>query len=199
MVLCLGLVGCGHLPQSTYLSPKQRQQALSSLTHWRAQGSLNLIAHNKRQMLSFNWQQECNNLFNIRFSVFTYSVLLRDDHGHVTVSKPVQGISPGLWPILLETQFWLRGLPVPVRSHDVRVLKSYDSYGRLTTLLQNGWVIYYPQYAHFLGIDLPKVIIMKGSGMELRIVISDWQGHASPAPRIPTDEADIVLLRSLKQ
>lgn len=199
IVLCLGLVACAVMPQSVYISPKQRQQALLSLSHWRAEGAISLVARHKRQMLSFNWQQEHNDVFNIRFSIFTYSVQFSDDHGHLTVDKPGQRMASELTDTLLpKAQFWLRGLPAPVYVSGDQVIKSYDSYGRLTRLVQNGWVIYYQQYAYSLGSDLPKVIIMSRPGVELRILISNWQGRHTPStPSAPTNEADVMLLRSL--
>ena len=194
LTLCLGLAGCARIPQSVYIPPSERQQAVSQLTAWQAQGSLSVWANGQHNMMSFSWAQAANNLFTIRFSDFTYSVIVQDHHGALTMSKPIQGIDPSLLESLVDAQYWLRGLPLPLHLSHSKVFKRYDHYGHLNVLQQNGWLIQYQNYVPYLGYDLPMQIIISGQHAQLKIVIKRW-GLVSNQPSV--SDAQVELLRSL--
>ena len=196
LTLCLGLVGCAHEPQSMYVSPSERQQTVSQLTTWRAQGSLSLTANDRHDMVSFNWLQVANNVFSVRFSTFTYSVVLQNNHGQLTLSKPIEGIDSSVFQSLLDAQYWLRGLPLPRHLSRGSVSKSYDQYGRLLMLQQSGWLIHYQKYALYSGYELPTQVTISDQQMQLKLVIGRWDVTPSRVS-VVAPSADVALLKSI--
>ena len=196
LTLCLVLVGCAHEPQSVYISPSERQQTVSQLTTWRAQGSLSLTANDQHDMVSFNWLQVANNLFSVRFSTFTYSVVLQNNHGQLTLSKPIKGIDSSLFQSLLDAQYWLRGLPLPRHLSRGSVSKAYDQYGRLLMLQQSSWLIHYQKYALYSGYELPTQVTISDQQLQLKLVISRWDVTPSRV-HVVAPSADVALLKSI--
>lgn len=194
-ILCLGLAACVHAPEGAYVSPEKRQHALAQLTAWQAQGSLSVVADGRREMMSFNWVEQANGLFTIRFSVLTYSAILQDYYGRLTFDKPIPGIDPSWLTYLVETQFWLRGLSSPSSMGQRKAIKHYDRYGRLIMLSQNGWLIQYQRYVTYSGYDMPTRITISGSHIQLRMVINNWIFF--PKQKQAIVDPNVTLLRSL--
>ena len=197
LLLCLGLAACAHAPQSIYMSPTptQRQQTLSHLTAWRAQGSLSIVVNGQRHMMSFDWDQSANNLFNIRFSAFTYAVMLQNHYGVITLTKPIQGINPGLFQDLTRMQFWMLGVPVPASMRRGVLVTQYDQYGHLVMLQQNGCLIQYQNYKVYSGWDMPTQVIISRQDARLRLVINRWSFDAKQERA--ASNSNMLLLRSI--
>lgn len=64
-------------------------------------------------------------------------------------------------------RFWVQGLPDPGRPHETTVSEN----GGITQLKQDGWVIDYLQYRE----NRPRKIHVTREGLEIRLVIDEWQ------------------------
>ena len=147
-------------------------------------------------MVSFNWLQVANNVFSVRFSTFTYSVVLQNNHGQLTLSKPIEGIDSSVFQSLLDAQYWLRGLPLPRHLSRGSVSNSYDQYGRLLMLQQSGWLIHYQKYALYSGYELPTQVTISDQQMQLKLVIGRWDVTPSRVS-VVAPSADVALLKSI--
>ncbi|PTU75202.1 lipoprotein insertase outer membrane protein LolB [Pseudomonas mangrovi] len=67
--------------------------------------------------------------------------------------------------------WWVRGLPAP----DSRSRLELDGDSRLARLQQDGWQVEYLRYAEHQGHWLPERIKLHGEGIEVTLVIKDWQ------------------------
>lgn len=66
-------------------------------------------------------------------------------------------------------RFWVQGLPDPARPFESTVSDT----GGITQLRQDGWVIDYLQYRE----NRPRKIHVTRDGLEIRLVIDEWQAN----------------------
>ncbi|MFT0212375.1 lipoprotein insertase outer membrane protein LolB [Pseudomonas sp. F1_0610] len=69
--------------------------------------------------------------------------------------------------------WWVRGLPSPASKNQVRL----DSEGRLAQLSQDGWNIHYLSYKEESSKNLPQRIKLQGNGIEITLVVKQWQAQ----------------------
>jgi outer membrane lipoprotein LolB len=67
--------------------------------------------------------------------------------------------------------YWIRGLPSPNMPMKTR----YDSHGRLSTLIQQGWIIRYLGYTRRGKFDLPTRLYISSPSLNVKIVIYSWR------------------------
>lgn len=68
-------------------------------------------------------------------------------------------------------RYWVTGVPAP----QGRFESEYDAAGRLSRLAQQGWDIRYTRYAGAQRDALPLRLSMQRAGMEVRLVIDEWE------------------------
>lgn len=73
--------------------------------------------------------------------------------------------------------YWVRGIPAP----DAESATELDNEGTLATLRQQDWHIRYLEYGDFNGQRMPTKIFLRreDGGLEVRLVLNNWQAAAS--------------------
>lgn len=163
-----------------------RQNRLTQLTTWQADGRIGVVNGQDGWHASFEWAQQDS----VRYRIALIGPLgqgrvvvendgqearLRTQDGQnwtapdadalleqrIGVRLPVNGL-----------RYWARGLPEPGSAPTLQT----DAQGRLTRLEQNGWVIEYPAYAptSILNLDLPTRIIARRQSLSVKLVIEQW-------------------------
>jgi len=51
---------------------------------------------------------------------------------------------------------------------------SWDAFGRLQTLSQQGWAIEYLNYVEHNGLSLPSKIRIKNDHVRLKLIVKNW-------------------------
>lgn len=69
-------------------------------------------------------------------------------------------------------RFWLLGVPDP----DSPFRVSFNLQNRAAQLAQAGWQIEYLRYRPFDGDWLPGLLVLRGEGVRVRIIIDRWDG-----------------------
>ncbi len=67
--------------------------------------------------------------------------------------------------------WWVRGLPAPSSRSRLQL----DGDSRLARLEQDGWQVDYLSYGQHQGHWLPERFKLKGAGIEVTLVVKDWQ------------------------
>lgn len=166
------------------LSSKSRSQQLNSLRYWNVSGAISLRHQNKTDIGSFNWAQK-----NKYYDFKTYGPLnlagirIEGQPGRVTLWKntkdpryaqtPEELMSKELgWYLPLSSfLYWGRAIPAP----GIPSEKTYDKYGHLSTLQQQGWSIQFTKYQGVSGMDLPRTMILDHQNLHAKIVFKRWQ------------------------
>ena len=69
--------------------------------------------------------------------------------------------------------WWVRGLPAPYSKSQLQL----DSNSLLTELKQDQWLIEYLSYRTENGLQLPERIKLSGAGLNITLVIKEWQAR----------------------
>jgi outer membrane lipoprotein LolB len=202
LIICLSLilVGCASANASYSTSPSgfqefgkplgthyldwpQRSAQLAAINSWHAQGSIGIHTINKGWNASFNWVQQERNyglaLFGplgagrVQLMGTPQQVVLQTSHGSYSAATPEVLLQQQIgWSIpVSDLYYWIRGLPAP-RYHPHY---SFDMNRHLVQLSQDGWHIIYLRYVSVNGIDLPDRMLISNAGLQVRIVITQWQ------------------------
>lgn len=84
------------------------------------------------------------------------------------------------WRVPLSSlRWWMIGLPAPGSEPETRRV---NGDGHLVLLEQDGWSIYYEDYAVREGVALPGKLLIESEGIELRVRIRDWVVGARSEP-----------------
>ncbi len=187
------LAGCATEPTATtptmpgtpnqVMPAKDRQQALLDLKTWNISGKVAIHSNTDSITASLSWQQSYGNYTISLFGPLgTNSLTLKGQPGKVILESsdgkkaiantPEQLVAQQSgWKLPISNlYYWVRGLPAPNSSAQ----KSYDPYHRLTQLTQAGWQIQFLSYTTAHGIDLPTKIFMNHSGLNIKIIITEW-------------------------
>ena len=161
------------------------QQRLAELSEWELSGRISFRIDDDAWTASLIWIQNQQN-FNFRviaplgqgsfeFSgneefaelrtskneVFTSKnadELLRN---HLNLDVPVTGLL-----------FWIKGLPQSGIRSDTLL---YDDSGRITDLMQAGWLVKYDDYINAQGYDVPTRLTIQRDKIRLRLIIKNWK------------------------
>lgn len=192
-IIAFSLTGCSTLqgtferapqaPTNQALSSTQRSTQLSHYNSWTTSGSVSISYQNKTDIGSFVWRQD-----GLDYDFRTYgplnaaSIRIEGRPGHATlwknVNTPRTASSPealmqqelGWFLPLSNLRFWSRGLVAP----GVAARKSYDQYGHLKMLQQQGWLINYQRYQAVGNLDLPRNIVMTSGDLRVKIIFKRW-------------------------
>lgn len=198
LALTVGLTSCGTLthkePTNTtsteadatakQVSWKDRESSLSAIKSWQINGKIAVQTPKQSGSATVNWVQRASQ-FNISMmgplgagSLKLYGrpgfVTLQTSDGKTFTDKNPEHLLAKGWGYnlpLSNLNYWIRGLPSP----NLAMSTHFDSYGRLSTLIQQGWIIQYLGYTHRGSVDLPDRINISSPSLKVRIVIYQWQ------------------------
>lgn len=198
--LCaLLLVGCTRVFTPAPVSPatfqnqawSMREKNLTALVNWKIRGAFSVNDHSdKVRMASYTWSQQGQTYeIYIHAALNLYGAVIKGRPGFVWLyrgdSAPVTATSPealmqaqlGYSLPLSDLQYWVRGLPA-ISQHTA----TYDSWGHLATLKQDGWSVRFDRYRTipnepFQAVDVPRLLELSNGKMDLRIVINNWNGY----------------------
>ena len=188
LLVCLSLNGCVSLhepstPASTTKRTSVQLVQLRNLKQWQIHGAFSLTTPRQNDLANYQWKQNKQS-FEINVSSALNAVHFRvgGQPGRVVLTGikggPIEApYAETLLRRVLGWQlpvsglvYWVRGLPAP----GVRVVQR-DQQGRLKVLKQQGWQINYLSYQNVKGIDLPKLMRLRRSSLQIKIVIKQWQ------------------------
>jgi len=203
IIIALTLTGCANMrvqkpkaPQYKVIPSKVRQQKLAQIKFWRINGPFSITQGKRSKIANYTWQQMGRKTYRIRITSalglssvliigYPHSVTLwRNDRHFVSAKSSRQLIKKELGYALpiANLNYWARGLPAPGRHYT-----SFDQFGHLKTLQQQGWRLTYADYKTINGVDLPGKIMMTRPGLSIDIVIRKWH-WLTPTRRItPVD------------
>lgn len=193
-----GLTGCVSLKtdqpaQTNFKEVKapERQATLAKLTNWNINGAFSLqntkSKKNKVVIAAYSWNQFSRSYrIKISSSLNLYSLSINGRPGNVSLwksaKKHYRASSPeGVmqkamgWSLPISNlRYWVRGMPAPGGKK-----ATYNKYGLLKTLNQQGWHIVYSGYVSRSGYDVPQTLIMRRGAVRLKIVVKHWTFHAA--------------------
>jgi outer membrane lipoprotein LolB len=101
------------------------------------------------------------------------NVTLQTSDGKTYNAKSPEQLLASQWRFHLPVsnmKYWIRGIPVPGMAANT----SFDHYGRLNTLTQQGWRIDYLAYTNVGGVDLPERLSITSPTLKVRIIVYQW-------------------------
>lgn len=168
------------------------QSQLDSLEAWTLDGRISLSHEEEAWHASLRWQQIDSayhiNLFGpfgqgaAQLDGSPQSVILQHDGQTVQSDDAEQLLRQqlGLQIPVNGLRYWALGLAAPGSDHKVEL----DPAGRLATLQQNGWRVRYRSYVAVKGFMLPGKIFLDRDGLDVRLVVDQWQVVGSSLDRV---------------
>lgn len=161
----------------------ERASVLNHLTFWRAYGVFSIKQGKKAEIANFSWDQNGSKEYRILISsaLNLYQIEILKRFGSITLWKngtiattaktPEKLMQNAIgWSLpVADLYCWIRGIAAPGKSQ-----ATYDRFGHLQTLQQNGWALYYTSYRTADDIDLPEVMTVSRPGMTVKIVVREW-------------------------
>lgn len=168
-----------------------REKCLNALVQWKIRGAFSVNDHSdKVRMASYTWSQQGQSYeIYIHAALNLYGAVIKGHPGFVWLyrgdSAPVTATSPealmqtqlGYALPISDLQYWVRGLPA-ISQHTA----TYDSWGHLSSVKQDGWSLHFDRYrsitnAPFQNVDVPRLLELSNSHIDVRIVINNWNGY----------------------
>jgi len=185
--IILLLSGCASRSTSPihfqFISHDVRQTQLRQITRWQARGVLGIrnLSTNKGAVVNFLWNENGNqyqidfsaalNFVNATLQGKPGSVDFRQGNKHYQAKSIAALMQQQFgWALPVRNlQYWIKGQIAPGQSSE-----TYDQYGHLKTLKQNGWQINYFAYTQVKNQDLPSRLTLINPQFNVRIVIKQW-------------------------
>lgn len=182
--LLIFLCGCATFePSSKSISWKSRVTELNRIQSWTAQGSVSIQQVNKTDIASLQWHQQ-NDHYQIKLFgplgfgqveiIGTSSVITLNQSNHSPISAATPDLIQsqlGWYMPISNLYYWVRGLSAP----SIASKKTFDAYGRLTQLKQEGWMIEYLEYTMVNHVELPRKIQLSTHELKIKLVIREWK------------------------
>lgn len=163
---------------------KQHMQAIIHINSFTIKGRLAVITQPKNHSARLHWQ---HNMSDDHIDIYTplggkvaeidkttQSVTLTDSKNNTLTATDVASLTEkalGFRLPLSGLKNWVLGKP-----HNKGLAKAmtWDVYGHVTTLEQNGWRIQYKNYIKQDGYALPKKVFMKNDTLTIKLIVDDW-------------------------
>ncbi len=195
-ILSYLLTGCVNVtpPAGATSFNKQHQatraQRLNNITHWTTRGAFSITTPQEAQIANYTWKltDQTHYTLHIASSLNLYQLHITQSGNTVTLVKdqkqPLTANNPealmqqalGYSLPISNLYYWIRGLPAPGTKQT-----TYNDYGLLTQLEQDGWTITFLNYTHQGNVDLPQLIRLTGHHLAIKLVIKQWElAHPSP-------------------
>lgn len=173
-------------PVQNEQSWEMRQQSLSQLTRWQAEGALSIQTARGTDSMQFNWQLQNQEAYTLRLMgpVGTGYGILKAQPGQSVYFAPQNKVYRGSNPEALLAQvtgwqlpvenlyYWLRGLPAPGSK---ATLQFDNTHSHLVYLKQDGFEIRFQSYSGVKSVDLPSKLLIENNAIRVKIVITQWQ------------------------
>lgn len=192
LLIAMSLVGCVSLkvPKSSTqqfqtVSAKKRQRHLKQIKRFIANGAFSIQETSEQPVLAnYQWTQKTIRFYRIRiFSPLNlFNVTILGHLGSVTLWKstkqrataktPEQLLRNELgWSIPIRNLFyWIRGVIAPGKNK-----ATFDQFGHMVALRQDGWMIQLSHYGNVDGYDLPKKLLLSRPDIRVTLVVKRWQ------------------------
>lgn len=163
---------------------KAHKSQIEGIDGWQISGKLGIRTANDSGSATLFWLQR-QDYFDIRLAgpLAVGSARLRGRPDDVQLDLSSQGsfhsdsaedlLEKGLgWRLpVSHLLWWVRGLPAPGSRSQVTL----DADSQLAKLQQDGWQVDYLSYVEQSGYVLPERIKLRGEGLQVTLVIKDWQ------------------------
>ncbi|MBV9575087.1 MAG: outer membrane lipoprotein LolB [Gammaproteobacteria bacterium] len=180
------LSGCATIAPSSTSQPipwKNRAARLMQINRWQLSGKIAVQTAKDAGSATVNWIQN-QNTFNLSLlgPLGASSLKMIGGPGQVTLQTSEGKIYTANSPEQLLAQqwgfdvpvsyinYWIRGLPVP----GIAAQTQFDTYGRLTNLVQQNWRVQFLSYTRANGIELPSRISIVSSALKVKIIVYQW-------------------------
>lgn len=172
-------------------TPQARQEALSKLQFWHVVGAFSIRQDKNEarsaEIANYDWNQfgHTNYRIHIASTADLYRVSILSHYGSVTLwknttlaytAKTPEGLMQKAlgWQLpVRELFYWMKGMPAPKQKWGA-FETSYDRYGHLVSLRQEGWSLRYGAYRKIENIDLPQEIYLDRPGISVKIIARYW-------------------------
>lgn len=181
-------------PQATFA---ERVAAMRQVETWALRGRLAIRTRERGESVNLVWRHDGGarhyiNLYGplgsgrVVLTADADGAMLRDSKGgtHRDASAEALLYRVAGWRVPFESlQYWVLGIPAP----DGPLRKELDGWGRLSSLVQGGWRIEFPEYHVVDGRYLPRKLVMRalpgtrhvagdgaGQSVQVKALIEDW-------------------------
>ncbi len=165
------------------VSWKDRQAKLTSIQSFRVDGKIAVRTPRDSGSATVNWvQRHSSYSIALMGPLGSNGLKLQGQPGNVTLqtsdgktysANSAEQLLKERWGFHLPVSnmhYWIRGLPVPGMAANTR----FDSDGRLSQLVQQGWNIQYLSYTKMGNVDLPEKMSITSPSLTVKIVIYQW-------------------------
>ncbi len=200
-IVLILLAGCATLPppaSDIEAAWQARSEALAAVNGWEIKGKLAVRTRERGGQVNMLWSRElAAHRVNLYGPLGGGRVILTHDADGATLrdNKRQTFHADNPEDLLLRVvgwripfgplQYWVLGVPAPGSDYT----ETLDSWGRLATLHQAGWVIRYDEYRDFSGRELPRKLVLraeppvegiagdsrKPGRVEVKALIKRWQ------------------------
>ncbi len=185
--ISLSISGCVNMYTTqqkhyTYAKPQQRKLNIAKVTSWNIQGAFSVQFAKQSIMASYVWQQS-GKKYNLKIAApLNFATLvIKGQPGKVVMEKGTKNYTAKTPEALMQKQmgwflpvsnlyYWIRGFPAPGK-HKI----TYDQYGHVRTLQQQGWMVRFENYQTVRGVDLPKIMQLQNAKLKVKLVIKTWR------------------------
>ncbi len=163
---------------------KSREAKLTRIQHWQINGKIAVQSSQEAGSATVNWIQQQNHFtISLLGPLGSSGLQMQGQPGGVTLKtaqgKTFHATNPeqllaeqwGFHVPVSYLNYWIRGLPVP----SVEANTQWDTYGRISTLTQEGWKVQFLSYTRADGFDLPSKINITSSSLKVKIIVYHWQ------------------------
>ena len=177
------LTGCANFqprPAFKYTPWKQRQAEIRKNKSWAINGRLSITHNKKRDIASFEWQQNQNNYtINISGPLNLNSVKITGSanqvefcqSGHACLrAKSAEQLffNQFGWRLPVSNmRYWILALPAPTKIEAT----NFDQYGHLVALKQQNWNVWYSDFESVNNVDLPSIIELQNKKFFIKLKI----------------------------
>ena len=185
LVWMMFLTGCAHFQQQPafkYISWQERQTKLQQNKNWIIDGSLSITHNKKRDIASFEWQQNQNNyainisgpmnLRRVKVIGTTKQVEFCQSNNKCSKAKSPEQLffKQFGWRLPVSNiRYWILTLAAPTKIEAMR----FDQYGHLVALKQQDWKIYYSEFHPVGNVDLPDTIELQNKNFFIKLKIKN--------------------------
>lgn len=189
LLTVLLLAGCSSVPEILPVKdPAQvwqsRQQALSSVQHWRISGRLVVTNGVEAWHLKVDWRQDADvyvihlsgpfGAGHVRLQGSHSGVVLQNADNESFYAQDAEELlyaQTGVRMPMGGLRYWIVGLPDPTGNG----VPQLDAFGRLQRLEQQQWNIVFKRYKSVNGLELPEKIFIDKQDVDIRLVIDEWE------------------------
>src|SRR5690606_34377026 len=136
------------------------------------------------EIAHYQWQQNQQNYaITLSSSLNLYRIMILKEGNMLSLTKNGTAIAEAPtaekllknatgWSLPISAlQYWIKGLPAP----NLAFSATYDVFGHLILLKQQGFVVRYQHYQTVDTVDLPQLLSVQNNALFAKIVIKKWE------------------------